>query len=128
MGVWVSGGEWGCGVWGVDLELDIALAHPWSNGIEVLSATTQRAAATRRENLKIKKYDQELLPGGLTNIVPIIFEHFGCWGEKAEDYLKKLSQLSRDEDGKPNASTFKTYWRSVSVCLQRSNARVIDRK
>ena len=23
--------------------------------------------------------------------------HFGCWGEKAEDYLKKLSQLSRDK-------------------------------
>ena len=39
---------------GVDLELDIALAHPWSNEIEGLSATTQRAAATRRENLKIK--------------------------------------------------------------------------
>ena len=49
---------------GVDLELDIALAHPWSNEIKGLSAATQRAAATRRENLKIKKYDQELLPGG----------------------------------------------------------------
>ena len=86
--------------------------------------------ATRRENLKIKKYDQELLPGGFRpTFVPIVLEHFGCWGEKAEDYLKKLSQLSRDEGGKPNASTFKTYWRSVfSVCLQRSNARVIDRK
>ena len=33
----------------MDLELDIALAHPWSNEIEGLSATTQRAAATRRE-------------------------------------------------------------------------------
>ena len=115
---------------GVDLELDIALAHPWSNELEGLSATTQRAAATRRENLKIKKYDQELLPGGFRpTFVPIVFEHFGCWGEKAEEYLKKLSQLSRDEDGKPNAATFKTYWRSVfSVCLQPSNARVIDRK
>ncbi|XP_062519921.1 uncharacterized protein LOC134194947 [Corticium candelabrum] len=115
---------------GVDLELDIAIAHPWSNEIEGLSATIQRAVATRRENLKIKKYDQELLPGGFRpTFVPIVLEHFGCWGEKAEDYLKKLSQLSRDEDGKPFASTFKTYWRSVfSVCLQRSNARVIDRK
>ena len=27
---------------GMDLELDIALAHPWSNEIEGLSATTQR--------------------------------------------------------------------------------------
>ena len=82
------------------------------------------------DRLKIKKYDQELLPGGFQpTFVPIVFEHFGCWGEKVEDYLKKLSQLSRDEDGKPNASTFKTCWRSVfSVCLQRSNARVIDRK
>ena len=98
---------------GVDLE-----AHPWSNEIEVLSATTQRAAATRRENLKVKKYDQELLPGGFRpTFVPIVLEHFGCWGEKAEDYLKKLSQLSRDKDGKPNASTFKTYWRSVFLCV-----------
>ena len=115
---------------GLDLELDIALAHPWSNEIECLSATTQRAAANKRENLKIKKYDQELLPEGFRpTFVPIVWEHFGCWGEKAEDYLKKLSQLSRDEDGKSNESTFKTYWRSVfSVCLKRSNARVIDRK
>ena len=100
---------------GVDLELDIALVHPWSNEIEVLSATTQRAAATRRENLKIKKYDQELLPGGFRQtFVPIVLKHFGCWEDKAEDYLKKLSQLSRDEDEKPNAST---YWRSVFFCV-----------
>ena len=67
------------------LELDIALAHPWSNKIEGLSATTERAAATRRENLNIKKYDQELMPGGFRpKFVPIVFKHFGCWGEKAE--------------------------------------------
>ena len=115
---------------GVDLELDIALAHPWSNDIEVLSATTKRAAATRRENLKIKKYDQKLLPGGFRpTFVPVVFEHFGCWREKAEGYLKKLSQLLRDEYGKPNASDFKSYWKFMfSVCLQRSTARVIDRK
>ena len=90
---------------GVDLELDIALAHPWRNEIEGLSATTQRAVATRREILKIKKYNQELLPGGFRpTFVPIVFERFGCWGLKAGDYLKKLSQLSRDEDRKPNAS------------------------
>ena len=114
----------------MDIELDIALAHPWSNDIEVLSATTQRAAATRRENLKIKKYNQELLPGGFQpTFVPIVFKHCGFWEEKAEDYLKTLSQLSREEDGKPNASTFKSYWRSVfSVCPQRSNARAIDNK
>ena len=59
----------------------------------------------------------------------VVFEHFGCWKEKAEDYLKKLSKLSRDEDRKANASAFKSYWRFVfSVCLQRSNAGVIDRK
>ena len=115
---------------GMDLELDIALGHPWNDEIEGLSATTQRAAATKRQNLKIKMYDLELLPGGIRpTFVPIVFEHFGCWGEKAEDYLKKLLQLSRDEDGKTNASTFKTYWRSVfSVCLQQLNATVIARK
>ena len=94
------------------------------------NACTDGHTDRQTDRRKIKKYDQELLSGGFRpTFVPIVFEHFGCWGEKAEDYLKKLSQLSRDEDGKPNASTFKTYWRSVfSVCLQRSNARVIDRK
>ena len=67
---------------GVDLELDIALAHPWSNEIEGLSATTQRAVATRRENLKIKKYDHALLPGCFRpTFVPIVLEHLAV-GER----------------------------------------------
>ena len=45
----------------LNLELDIALARPWNNDIEILSATTQRAEATRRENLK----DQKVRPGAL---------------------------------------------------------------
>ncbi|XP_062517785.1 uncharacterized protein LOC134193022 [Corticium candelabrum] len=69
-------------------------------------------------NQKRKSEDQKVRPGAFawrfsTNICAYSLETFGCWGEKAEDYLKKLSQLSRDEDEKPNASTFKTYWRAV---------------
>ena len=114
----------------VDLEEDIALAHPWSNDIEVFVSYNSESSSNQKRNLKIKKEDQELLPGGFQpTFMPVVFKHFGCWGQKAEDYLKKLSQLSRDEDGKPNALTFKTYWRPVfSVCLQQSNARVIDSK
>ena len=41
---------------GMDLELDIALAHPWSNEIEGLSATTQRASG----NEKRKSEDQKV--------------------------------------------------------------------
>ena len=45
-----------------------------SNEIEGLSATTQRAAATRRENLKIKRYDQELLLRGFRpTFVPVVW-------------------------------------------------------
>ena len=54
---------------GLDLELDIALAHPWSNDIEVLSAIIQESSGNQKRNLKIKKYNQELLPGRFsTNI------------------------------------------------------------
>ena len=44
------------------------------------------------------------------------------------DYLNQLSRLSRDEDGRPNPSDFKTHWRCrLSVQLQRCNARVTAR-
>ena len=74
----------------MDLELDISLAHPWSNGIEVLSATSQRAAATRRENLKIKMYDQELLPGGFDQNLCLYSSNILAVGER------KLKTIGRN--------------------------------
>ena len=41
---------------GSNVELDIALAHPWSSDIFPTSATMKRAAAARREDRKLARY------------------------------------------------------------------------
>ena len=111
-------------------ELDVALAHPWGQDVLPSSANTDGAAARIREEIKHKKYSHEMLPGGYSpSLIPLVMEHFGRWGQEASDYLNQLSRLSRDEDGRPNPSDFKTHWRHrLSVQLQRCNARVIARK
>ena len=105
------------------------MAHPW--GIDILSKASlfDGAAALRRE-IKAKKYLGEILPqGSSSSAVPLVFEHFGRWGEKALKYLDDLSHLSRDERGRKNPANFKLFWRRrLSVELQRCNASVMSRK
>ena len=88
------------------------------------------AAASRREDIKHSKYSKEQLPGGYTpTLIPLVFEHFGGWGEEASTFLNKLSNLYRDEKGRNNSSDFKTHWRRrLSVQLQHCNASVLARK
>ena len=89
-------------------ELDVALAHPWSQDVLPSSANTDGAAARRREEIKHKKYSHETLPGGYSpSLIHLVMEQ----GQEASDYLNQLSRLSRDEDGRPNPSDFKTHWR-----------------
>ena len=85
---------------GSNIELDVALAHPWASDILPCAATTGGSAAMRREQIKENKYAQEQLPGGYCpTVVPLVFEHFGHWGEKASEYLRVLSALWRDDNG-----------------------------
>ena len=44
---------------GSNVELDIALAHSWSLDIFPMSATMERAAAARREDRKLARYEKE---------------------------------------------------------------------
>ena len=82
---------------GSNVELDVALAHLWAKDMLLRAATTSGSAALRKEQIKENKYREERLPGGYSpTVVPLVFEHFGCWREKATDYLKVLSTLSRD--------------------------------
>ena len=67
-------------------ELGVALAHPWASDILPHAATTGGSAAMRREQIKENKHAQERLPGGYSStFVPLVFEHFGRWGEKASE-------------------------------------------
>ena len=51
--------------------------------------------------------------------VPLVFEHFGRWGEKVLKYLDDLSHISRDKSGQKNPANFKLFWRRLSVELQK---------
>ncbi len=67
---------------GFNVELDVALAHPWAFDILPPAATTGGSAAMRREKIKKNKYAQERLPGGYSpTVVPFVLKHFGRWGE-----------------------------------------------
>ena len=67
--------------------------------------------------------------GTPSTCVPLVFEHFGRWGEQAHQFLDQLSLQSVDEDGRENSKEFKTFWRRCfSVALQRCNASVLRRK
>ena len=113
------------------VELDVAMAYPWSSDIFPTSAITDGAAARRCEKRKEDKYQHECLPAGdVMSIVPLVFERVGRWGEKAEGFLKELSkELSKestDEDGHPNTCEFVGYWRKrLSLQIQKCNAGVI---
>ena len=70
------------------------MAHPWSIDILSKASLFDGAAALRREEIKAKKYLGEILPQGLSpSEVPLVFEHFGQWGEKALKYLDDLAHL-----------------------------------
>ena len=62
-------------------------------------------------------------------VIPLVLEHYGRWGENAESYLNTLSKRSRDDKGRQNASKFKDYWRKrIAIKLQQCNARVFQKK
>ena len=58
-------------------------------------------------------------------MIPLVFEHFGTWGEKANNFLKTLSKRSIDDNGGKNPSEFR---RRFAVMLQKVNGRVILKK
>ena len=111
-------------------ELDISLAHPWNQAVVDIGAKRDGFAAKRREENKMSKYSESHLPNGLTpSMIPLVFEHFGTWGEKANNFLKTLSKRSIADNGGKNPSEFKTYWRRrFAVMLQKVNGRVILKK
>ena len=120
-----------------NVDLDIALAHPWSSDIFSRSSESDGAAAERREERKKAKYAKENLPGGSTvSFVPLVIEHFGRWSEMGKNFLERLAKKSRDELGRPNAdelgrpnaAEFLYIWRKrFTTQLQKCNAKVIMR-
>ena len=95
-----------------------------------VAATTDGSAASKREGKKREKYSREThTSGGSPCLIPLVFEHYGRWGNAGEKFLHQISLRSRDDDGKVNSSEFKTYWRRLmSITLQRCNSMVLAKK
>ena len=63
-------------------------------------------AVELREKRKMTKYgQQQSIAGSDTTCIPLVFEHFGFWGPMAEDYLDKISKISKDANGKAAKQT-----------------------
>ena len=95
-----------------NIDLDVAFAHPWSSEVLSKSAEEDGFAVSAREEQKRKKYAKLALSGrGTTNptLIPLVFEHFGRWRQKAERYLNTLPSRARDCERKRNHSEFVCY-------------------
>ena len=98
-----------CGI-ACNCDLDITMAHPWSSDVFLQSGMKEGVAAKRREERKEAKYSKLYSSTGeKSSVMPLVFEHFGRWGEKAETYLSSLASRSRDEAGRKIVSDFKCY-------------------
>ena len=108
-------------------ELDVSMAHPWSKDILNRASKEAGYAAERHEMRKKSKYEALSVQDGTTpNLVPLVFEHFGFWGQEADNFLNSLSKKSRDSEGRSTEADFRTRWRrQISIIIQRCNARVI---
>ena len=117
---------------GQNLDVDISLAHPWSQGILKRSIREDGFAARTREEKKTNKYTGEILPGGTSSkCIPLVFEHFGRWGLRADAFLHILSKQcsSMEEDPFRSAEQFKPFWRKrFFLILQRCKAKAILKK
>ena len=60
------------------------------------AAVEQGHAARKYTKKKMTKYSSEvLLDGSIPTFRPLIFEHFGLWGDGALNYLTELSKKSK---------------------------------
>ena len=58
--------------------------------------------------------------------MPLVFEHFGNWGNEVDKFLNDLSKKSVDAEGRSNERAFRNRWRRpFSILLQKCNSSVI---
>ena len=115
---------------GVTYEYDVSLAHLWRKDIVNRAAKACRHAATKRESEECYKYSKEILPDGSSSeIVLLVFEHFGTWGSQAENLLHELRRKPGCIEERRVDAEFISYWqRLFSVTLQECNSKAVLRK
>ena len=89
------------------MELDIALSHPLCKDVLSRAAWLDGAAASRREELKHKKYAAQEIPGGfLPSAILLVFEYYGRWGEEAQKYLRSQAAGTLSNEDRRSGTVF----------------------
>ena len=65
--------------------------------------------------------------GTTPNFVPLVFEHFGFWGQEADNFLNSLSKKSKDSEGRSTEANFRMrLCRRVDRFLQLSKDVMLE--
>ena len=105
--------------------LDFAVTHTQqTNIIERASVCRGAAAAQYEERVKDVKFGAACAAAGLL-LVPMVVEVFGCWGARSEEAMQLVTKGCASRAGVDGAAAGGHLRRSLSVTLQRLNARIM---
>ena len=105
--------------------LDFAVTHPQqSNIIKCASVCTGAAAAQYEEAVKDMKFGAACEAAGLV-LVPMVVETYGRWGERSAEAFQLVSKACASQASEKVAAAGAHIRRSLSVGLQRLNARIL---
>ena len=96
------------------------MAHPWSIDIVAKDSLFDGVAALCREEIKANKYMGKMQPQGSSpSVVPLVFEHFGCWGERALKQCSRQYRLYHHFDGWDKEGTFGEWKTAIIDCWEQ---------
>ena len=93
---------------GQNLDLDVSLAHPWSQDIIRRASKENGHAAATREQMKMKNIQKSLFQENMYQDVFLCDRTFWEVGHEGREFL---SQQSANPEANFNASMFMSYWR-----------------
>ena len=105
--------------------LDFAVTHTQQSNILHCASVCGGAAAERYEGaVKDAKFGEECKAAGLL-LVPMVVEVFGRWGERSAEAMKLATKGCANRASERVAFAGAHVRRSLSVTLQRLNARIL---
>ena len=105
--------------------LDFAVTHTQQpNTLQRASVCGGAAAAQYEVIVKDKKFGMQCKDAGLV-LVPMVVEVFGTWGERSEEAFALVSKACGNRASETARAAGAHIRRSLSVCLQRLNARIL---
>ena len=105
--------------------LDFAVTHPQqTNIIKCASVCAGAAAAQYEEAVKEMKFGADCKAAGLI-LVPMVVETYGRWGDRSAEAFRLVSKACANQASEKVAAAGAHIRRSLSVGLQRLNARIL---